>query len=159
MNARLHATDERIQAGRDRAGNLSFGFVMAILFVWLGIAILLNRTEDYAPLGMTFLAGCVFYLIQLIRSGAAYTAPNLKLGPGKMILSLVAGGLAYWIVGTGLEIRDFWGKADPLPLLKIMGENAVRTLLWISCVIGLLVIIDRINRRRIDKRLGKQSDS
>ncbi len=47
----------------------------------------------------------------------------------------------------------------PFPLLKIMGENAVRTLLWIPCVIGLLLIIDRINRRRIDKRLGKQSDS
>ena len=151
----LNAKDERVQAGRDRAGNLSFGFVMALIYAWMCIAILFNRADDFIPLVIVSLAGSVFYLIQLIRSGAAYTSPDTKRRPMRAIIGVVTGVLVYWVISTGLEVRDLWGKANHPSLAKIMVEKAVLSLIWITCSIGLLVIIDRINRRRIDKRLEK----
>jgi hypothetical protein len=46
-------------------------------------------------------------------------------------------------------------KTSPLPLTKIMVENAALALIWIAFFVGLLTIIARINRRRIDKRIEK----
>jgi len=34
-------------------------------------------------------------------------------------------------------------------------ENAAKALIWVPCTVVLIAIIDKLNRRRIDKRIEK----
>jgi hypothetical protein len=151
----LYVKDERVKAGIDHAGNLSFVFMMALTWAWMVIGLLLKETNVLIPSGVLFLASSVFYIVQLIRSGAAYTAPEMKDRPMTAIICFAVGALVYWSIITGLEIYALMGKTAPLPLGKIMVKNAAQALVWITFLAGLLTIVTRINRRRIDKRIEK----
>jgi hypothetical protein len=151
----LYVKDERVKAGIDRAGNLSFVFTMALTWAWMVIGLLLKQTNVLIPSGVLFLASSVFYIIQLIRSGAAYTSPEMMHVPKWTIIGFAIGALVFWGIRTGLDAYVLRGKTGSLPLTKIMVENAVLALVWITFLAGLLTIVARINRRMIDKRIKR----
>ena len=148
-----YLTDERIQAGTDKAGNYCFFLTMFLLWLAMLYGLLSGQIELAVIPFIIFFINSIFYLILRVKSGSFQAVKNKAQSKTRIILRWFLIGALYASLLFLFKLRDIetFTSSNILPLI-------------ISCIVGailwvfLFIFITRFLIKKNDNVLNKKMD-
>ena len=148
-----YLTDERIQAGADKAGNYCFFLTMFLLWLALLWGILFDQIELVIIPFIIFLISCIFYIIFRVKNGSFQ--PTFKKAQTKpwailkwSFLGAIFASLAFLF---NLKNIETFTSAN---ILHLVIKCAIDAMIWVF----LLIFFTRFLIRKNDNALKKKMD-
>lgn len=149
-----YLTDERIQAGADKAGNYCYFLTMFLL--WL--ALLFGLLSDQIKLAIIpliiFLISSIFYLIFRVKNGSFQATFRKAQTKPRAILKWFFIGASYASLLFLLNLKDI-ETFTSANIRQLVTKCAVNAILWVF----LLIFFTRFLIRRNDNVLNKKIDN
>lgn len=156
----FYNSDERVRAGIDKAGNISFIFLFFCLFIGMIYGLLADNLEISLLSMFLFFGGGIVNIIFRIKYGSIGSAenqPNTKRNRLKNILAYISGTLVYAILRffSAFKISDHRSSEF---ILKTIKSSLIEAFFWILIFSTLMALIHFASKKQIKKQITDEEE-